>query len=588
MELKPKPSSIPDISALSIRHHQPLPIMLELAKGESLLSYIMRLSEANLHGSPNWIVQRCQAEANHVGPSFVAKVAAGLANQFHFDRDALAPTWYPLGGSTNHLHVVADDGSKLEVCLLNIKFPSLCPACLAEYGVAFKMWDLKALKACPRHNTQMLSKCDCGAMFAALRPELKNCKKCGKDLRKLKAPAASFVEASVARLLASKFLLPFKVVVSSVASEWSVKPLGDLLANLSLLYRFHPLRPHKHKPNKQVDWSWAANNVGQCIVDWPEGYHHYLSTVRHHTVVRPQQRQLGLSFSFGRFYQRVTTEDKGRKYFSLKEELARYIAADNRIRLVVNRRNSLGEAVKCRVKRFYTKNEVCRELNIGSAKFMRLWDDGFLKGEKLAIGKRQIFSVTFESMEDVRGRLHDCWGASEIEANLYISKKMLKQLIELGHIHSLSYGASKKCPRITLSSDEIRSYLYRISIPHRKSVRLPASRLLTLRDAFIFSSKSKWKSGKAFLHSIWSGEVRPRSLHVYRDIPIPLYLEWDILRASGRQSVGPKSIARVLGFRSSNMDKSNFVEFFGLNAAHDCKRTMVSIAKLIEYLEHPR
>jgi hypothetical protein len=35
----------------------------------------------------------------------------------------------------------------------------VCPACLAEDGIARMEWEVKACMACPRHRCMLLSKC---------------------------------------------------------------------------------------------------------------------------------------------------------------------------------------------------------------------------------------------------------------------------------------------------------------------------------------------------------------------------------------------------------------------------------------------
>src|ERR1700722_10047319 len=145
---------------------------------ESLLGYVLRISEANGYSSPWNVYRLASMKSNEMkAPGVDIEKLARIANWPQEKLDLIAysapagqPRWCRLLGHP----VLPQD--------LNLTHPRFCPQCTREKGFLEAHWDLALMVACPAHRCSLVSCCpQCGRRLRWFRRGLLECE-CGGDL----------------------------------------------------------------------------------------------------------------------------------------------------------------------------------------------------------------------------------------------------------------------------------------------------------------------------------------------------------------------------------------------------------------------
>lgn len=147
---------------------------------ESLLGFIVRLTEANDYDSPSWITQ--VAKLGYMGHkcSFVLD-----------DNVDLVPLACLSGRSTTELQSLSYpsvDGSGAKYAtrhffglpvppyVIRVWDPKICPACLEESGYCRRIWDLTPVTVCPTHRCILVDRCPkCKRQIGWVRNSVSRC-----------------------------------------------------------------------------------------------------------------------------------------------------------------------------------------------------------------------------------------------------------------------------------------------------------------------------------------------------------------------------------------------------------------------------
>lgn len=246
---------------LLVRHPSPFPT-------ESLVGYVLRLSQENGYDSPWSVYQMAGLRQNQVRSSGfkferIAEITgrpSSVLNKIAFSASSDHPRWSRLLG---HDLVPTD---------LNLTKPKLCPQCIAEKGFIEAHWHLELMVACPVHRRQLASCCPkCGKHLRWFRPALLECE-CGGDMLTCDLPLIPQAEAQLLDVIRRK-------VLSHAKSEENPTslPLDELMAmNLrSLLALVRTVGKHRMIANGCTEWSDPMRIVtaaAQVLSDWPNNF----------------------------------------------------------------------------------------------------------------------------------------------------------------------------------------------------------------------------------------------------------------------------------------------------------------------------
>lgn len=142
---------------------------------ESLLGYVLRVSEANGYETPTWLFSRAQFSMVAVmsGGISIGDLAILLGRQAAELQDL---QYFELGGGRMLL------GRAVQRVDLRLRAPRFCPECVAEKGMLDAHWDCSLVTACPTHCSSLLEQClHCHRPLSWFRPGLLQCA-CGGKL----------------------------------------------------------------------------------------------------------------------------------------------------------------------------------------------------------------------------------------------------------------------------------------------------------------------------------------------------------------------------------------------------------------------
>lgn len=155
---------------------------------ESLLGYVLRVSERNGYDSPWHVMSHAgipQGKMDSAGFPF-----AQFAEIIGRIPDDLAPISYVRTNDEGirEFQILGQPlGGTLSSTPLRLNKPQLCPHCIREQGYIDAFFDLNLAVACPVHGQTLIGTChECGESISWFRPGLLTCK-CGADITKAHA-----------------------------------------------------------------------------------------------------------------------------------------------------------------------------------------------------------------------------------------------------------------------------------------------------------------------------------------------------------------------------------------------------------------
>jgi hypothetical protein len=180
---------------LLVRHPAPYPT-------ESLLGYVLRLSEKNGYVSPSAVCRLAGIKQNDLGAiGLRVEGLAAIASCTAADLNQIAFAHSVSGRRSSQLL-----GHRLVPAELSLAKAKLCPQCVAEKGFIEAHWHLELMVACPIHRCRATSECPkCGDRLRWFRPGLLECD-CGGNLQDSDMPKVSSSEASLLGIIRRKLL----------------------------------------------------------------------------------------------------------------------------------------------------------------------------------------------------------------------------------------------------------------------------------------------------------------------------------------------------------------------------------------------
>lgn len=146
---------------------------------ESLLGFIVRLTELNDYDTPTWITQEAKLGniwnqlafvKNNIDIEPLAKLSGREVAE-------LTPLLYlSADGSNKSLTPRVILNQTVPAYAIRLKDPKICPACLRESGYCRKVWDLAPLTSCPIHRCLLLAECPkCKRRISWIRNSISQC-----------------------------------------------------------------------------------------------------------------------------------------------------------------------------------------------------------------------------------------------------------------------------------------------------------------------------------------------------------------------------------------------------------------------------
>ena len=253
---------------LLVRHPAPF-------RTESLLGYILRLSEENGYTTP-WslllLAQIRQHEARSTGMK-VTKLAQ-ICNRPQNELQSISYRWP--GDRPRCCRLL---GHLLTPRELVVTRPKLCPECVMEKGFIEAHFDLALMTGCPVHSRSLLSRCPgCMKPLRWFRPGLLECH-CGASLRNADLPAISGAEADLLDIMRRKILglAAGRDYASGLPGSYlEVMSLQPLLSLVGMLGRRRMVVDNDSDRRNSQRIVFAAASV---LADWPNNFFRLLREI---------------------------------------------------------------------------------------------------------------------------------------------------------------------------------------------------------------------------------------------------------------------------------------------------------------------
>ena len=246
---------------LLVRHPAPYPT-------ESLLGYVLRVSEDNGYNSPWSVYCLAGMKSNEIRASGVKlEKLAGIMNWPQEKLDTIAysapagqPRWSRLLGNP----VLPQD--------LNLTHPRFCPQCAREKGFLEAHWDLALMVACPVHQCSLAASCpQCGRHLRWFRRGLLECD-CGGELSNCDLSSISEAEAGLLNIIRRKALSCLPAESNPVGlpqDKLMAMSLRPMLLAIRTIGKHRIIADRTSDRNNEKEIVSAASRV---LVQWPTNF----------------------------------------------------------------------------------------------------------------------------------------------------------------------------------------------------------------------------------------------------------------------------------------------------------------------------
>lgn len=237
---------------------------------ESLMGYVLRLTELNGYPTTAYVLASLDGDRFRRNASRLdAGGLISLAGLSQGEVDRL--THMPTDRSRAYIRLYGTDLPGFEV---NMRYPRVCPTCLAEGRPCEAFWDMAKASVCPVHRVHLVTQCPrCSKSLLWSRSTVWKCK-CGFDLR---TAAVVPVNPALADLMA--------VMRHKVYRDEAVAPLPTMMTHLAHLdlRRFCKLiwvlcsllhQEHANQRSSKARCHYEAQMeiVASALVNWPLGF----------------------------------------------------------------------------------------------------------------------------------------------------------------------------------------------------------------------------------------------------------------------------------------------------------------------------
>lgn len=252
-------------------------------RGESLLGYLIRITELNGYPNPNWLLGDCEADLYKYSLLSLSEELAALAPTLGLQVPRLRPMVHRSSQYRNASTVLFGGLHEVPSSAMNSSAPKVCLRCLRENGFVKMIWDLRAYVVCPDHAAMLVDSCPkCGAKFRPTRGQLFPCP-CSRvlDCDGAKVSDPSVIE--LMRVLENRFhCFEQYDYRTRFPAPFYALPLRGQLAVILLLgtKRLDPRSRRIDWPGRNLcEFREMISVAADALKHWPERFYRYLDVL---------------------------------------------------------------------------------------------------------------------------------------------------------------------------------------------------------------------------------------------------------------------------------------------------------------------
>jgi excisionase family DNA binding protein len=485
---------------------------------ESLLGYLIRLTELNSYDTPSWILQLA-GMGSYVRKGSIAFDAcldlAALARLTGVTEKRLGALMHRC--TTSRKNVFGDCyvfGTAVPRIAIRVHRPKVCPACLREYGYLRQLWDLTIVTTCPLHKCLLQDECpNCRRALSRTRSNLSVCK-CEYDWRQISLSPVEEAELEVTKRVHSLCNLPGGLECFSESIEFN--PLSDLKLSELLSAVFFVASQYCsassfHRKKKMIAKFGGSMKNGDIhsflskavtvFRDWPSNYFSFLEW--RNTHMRSPKESRGVNRDFGEFKYALYSHLASGAFDFMREGFEEYLAT----RWDGGYPSHLGRLRKNphRVKRFASLREAKEMLSVSSEKIDQLLKMGKLKATIRTGGRARTLLIEVTTIEDLKIERSGLLDKKQASKRLGLSLKQIEALARCNVLttrspHDFRSSSVYSIKEVDALLGKLKSFVSRrryktVSFAH-------AAKSLASRGVDVMK----------FIKSILDGEIQPRGV----------------------------------------------------------------------------
>lgn len=309
---------------------------------ESLMGYIIRLTEQNGYPSPSWIINRARLTPSlNRFCSFVFRSPEAfrlLSDLTGTSISELSSTAYPRATEYSfgyHLFF----GVPIHPYSMRLGYPKVCPACLSESLYCRRMWDISVVTTCLKHKCLLIDECpNCKRQITWIRNRVSVCL-CEYDWRDATVTLIKGSELSLTQHVHQ--LCGLSVNESILQERFHQSPiinleLRDLLLVLFFfagLYQGLSISTGKNllPMGRNRDFHALLTKVYSVFEDWPNNFYEFLcrrsEKERKVPIIRYRLKST-LYRDFGKFYTGLYKVLSGSQFDFIRDAFIDYLAEE--------------------------------------------------------------------------------------------------------------------------------------------------------------------------------------------------------------------------------------------------------------------
>lgn len=460
----------------------------EIYPGESLPSFLFRLSKLNHYPTPELLYIACRIHSNILSRAKKQWTNPSQASAYRTLSELTGiPIFHLYQASENsfsqimqypgnNLHYLFfEDGNKFTIPVSPRQIHSFhyadtqfCPVCLQENAYHHRDWLFKSKSVCLRHKLMLVHRCpNCGHKIHIHNTISKRCPDCKFDLTQ--SPSIPITDDKMG-------LIGQKIIHGWLNEQDNNFQLPDeppstlhrVLVGMVSALRYvnygtgaSPKVPHISYEVPSRRYATYTATI-QGLMNWPNGFFSYLDILRHTTG-----KNTGLvSQDFGIFYAIwLQREWKYPEFQFLQDAFDQYIYENYPLsRSLIYQSRFKNSATLKKHHQFMTKKDVLDFLGIGIVRLERCIRLGYLVEHTNSSAGESATWFERNSVLSLRKILNNQYiTLKHAAAELGVSKKVISDLIDMGKLKTIRHPLKKEGQEFQLSLASVIDYKDRLT-----------------------------------------------------------------------------------------------------------------------------
>lgn len=414
---------------------------------ESLLGYVIRLTEQNVYETPAWMLKMAgfNSDQIHQSCAFVFRPqdgAAGLSRLAGVNESELLPLGYPQALSPGRAPSYLFSGHRVAQYLIQPARPKLCPKCLSESPYCRRIWDLLTVTACPVHRCLLINRCPkCKRDISCVRSRVRVCR-CEFDWRDADATSVGESTLSFVRRIHSLCGPPQSdcgplTDDTSPLSGLDLDGLCSAVIFIAAQYQGLTRSTGKHfaKERRIAKLHGLLSKAYSVFEDWPKNYHRFLEwrrTQEGNAAPADAELKTGIRKEFGKFHTGLNRYLLSSRHDFMREAFAGYLGDHWDGGHVSNLNRGRGAGFDSNEGHYVSKVKARQSLGIDSRWLEHFIATGVLRAVVRRMGKKRLFLIDAESLADLKAALGRLLGVKDVSAQLGVGYEVVIGLARNG------------------------------------------------------------------------------------------------------------------------------------------------------------